>query len=98
MKITGKTEEDRLILVLEGVIDSTNAEEAQEEFNRITADNPATLVTIDAAGLEYISSAGLRVILNLVKSGREVSVIHPSEAIYDVFDITGFTNFINIEK
>ena len=48
--------------------------------------------------MNYISSAGLRVIIKVVKQGKNVTVINVSPEVYDVFKVSGFTNFIDVEK
>ena len=57
-----------------------------------------TAVILDAKGTRYISSAGLRVVLNLKKRYDKVSVINTSIEVYDVFEMTGFTNLVTVEK
>ena len=55
-------------------------------------------INLDAQGMKYISSAGLRVVLNLKKKFENVSVINTSVAVYDIFEMTGFTNIVTVEK
>jgi len=55
-------------------------------------------IVLDAQGMKYISSAGLRVVLNLKKKFENVSVINTSIAVYDIFEMTGFTNIVTVEK
>ena len=55
-------------------------------------------IVLDAQGMKYISSAGLRVVLNLKKKFDNVSVINASVAVYDIFEMTGFTNIVTVEK
>jgi anti-sigma B factor antagonist len=57
-------------------------------------------LVIDLKDLEYISSAGLRVLMGLVKIMKdqgEMKVINPSEVVMDVFSLTGFDSILNIE-
>ena len=57
-------------------------------------------LVLDFAGLEYISSAGLRVILKMQKFMNvkgTMKLIHVSDIIQDVFDITGFADILSIE-
>ena len=83
---------------ISGRIDSNNA----AEFEKLLFDaaaGAAAGVTLDAAELLYISSAGLRVFLKLKKAvSGEVSVINASPEVYDIFDVTGFTNLLNVSK
>ena len=55
-------------------------------------------IVLDAQGMKYISSAGLRVVLNLKKKFENVTVINTSVAVYDIFEMTGFTNIVTVEK
>lgn len=77
---------------IKGKIDSANAAGFEKEIM-------AALPTeIDAAGLEYISSAGLRVLLKLKKTVGDVTVVNTSSEVYEILDVTGFTNILNVKK
>lgn len=93
-----KVENGKLVIALAGRIDSNNSEEIEKEINDIRENNQADGLILDAENLEYISSAGLRVILRLKKSEKDFKVINASYEVYDVFDMTGFTEMIDIEK
>lgn len=81
---------------ISGKIDANNAKKFE---NELLAAAVGSNVTLDAGELEYISSAGLRVLLKLKKqSGGEVNVINVSPEVYDIFDVTGFTNILNVKK
>ena len=83
---------------ISGRIDSNNAKQFEDELLAAVGENKDA-VTIDAADAEYISSAGLRVFLKLKKSiNGDVSVINVSNDLYDIFDVTGFTNILNVSK
>ncbi|MBQ3285015.1 MAG: STAS domain-containing protein [Ruminococcus sp.] len=77
---------------IKGKIDSTNAPVFEKEIMA------ALLTEIDASGLEYISSAGLRVLLKLTKAVGDVTVCNVSSEVYDILDVTGFTSILNIKK
>ena len=51
---------------------------------------------MDCSDLEYISSAGLRVILRLRKQDSELKVTNVSSEVYEIFDMTGFTEMMEI--
>ncbi|MCF0228689.1 MAG: anti-sigma factor antagonist [Parasporobacterium sp.] len=87
-----------LTISLEGRIDSSNAESTGKELTDIIAANSHDSIIIDVEDLEYISSAGLRVILKIRKSEPTLKIINASPAVYEVFDITGFTEMLTIEK
>ena len=55
-------------------------------------------VTLDAEALEYISSAGLRVILRLKKTYSDLQVINASPEVYEIFEMTGFTEMMTVKK
>ena len=77
---------------IKGKIDSTNAPEFEQELM-------AALPTeLDAAELEYISSAGLRALLRLAKNVGDVTLYNVSIDVYEIFDVTGFTNILNVKK
>ena len=85
-------------LKISGRIDSNNAKQFEDELLAAVGENKDA-VAIDAADAEYISSAGLRVFLKLKKSiNGDVSVINVSNDLYDIFDVTGFTNILRVTK
>lgn len=90
--------EDVLTIGLKGHIDSTNADKVEAEINEARLGNEEKHLVIDAQNLEYISSAGLRVILRLKKADNELKIINTSSEVYEIFDITGFTEMMNVEK
>ena len=72
-------ENNILTIRLEGRIDSTNAPAVEADILQALNDNPGTALTIDADKLEYISSAGLRVLMKLRKQiGKPLSVVNVS--------------------
>lgn len=89
---------DVLYLFPHGRIDSTNADTAEKELKEQLDANSHASVTLDVEDLEYISSAGLRVILRLRKDEPTLKVINASSEVYDIFDMTGFTEMIPVEK
>ena len=87
-----------LYIQLEGRIDSNNAESVAEEINGIINENNFENLVLDADLLEYISSAGLRIVLRLRKAHPSLSIINVPSDVYEVFDMTGFTEMMKIEK
>lgn len=87
-----------LTLFPEGRIDSSNADAVGAEIENILSSSEYENLVIDAEGLEYISSAGLRVILRVRKANPEVKIVNASAEIYDIFEMTGFTEMMTIEK
>lgn len=87
-----------LTLVLAGRLDTTTAPQLEAEIRAIEAD--VTALTLDLASLEYLSSAGLRVILSaqkLMNHQGKMTVRHVNETVMEVFDITGFVDILTIE-
>ena len=82
---------------LTGRIDSSNAAEIEKKINEQIGDYTGEL-ELDATDLEYISSAGLRVILRLKKANDTVKVINCNSEIYEIFDMTGFSEMMDISK
>lgn len=97
-RISYRLDGDTLYISIAGRIDASNSIEAETEIFKIREDHPGTHTVIDANSLEYISSAGLRIILRLRKEEKDISVINVSPDVYDIFSMTGFTDMINIEK
>ena len=57
-------------------------------------------LTLDFEALEYVSSAGLRVILKaqkMMNAAGKMKIVHVNESIMEIFEITGFTGILNIE-
>ena len=98
MMVESKRENDTLIITLPERIDASNAAEAESEIESLRDLENQENVILDADNLQYISSAGLRIIIKLVKREKSVTVINVSPAVYDIFEVSGFTNFITIVK
>ena len=98
MNITFRLDKDILYIAIEGRIDASNAAEAEEKIFSIKNDNPGKHTVLDADKLEYISSAGLRVILRIRKEEPKLAIINVASEVYEVFDMTGFTDMVTIEK
>ena len=98
MNVTFRLDKDILYIAVEGRIDASNAAEAEDKIFSIKNDNPGKHTVLDADKLEYISSAGLRVILRLRKEEPKLAIINVASDVYEVFDMTGFTDMVTIEK
>ena len=98
MNVTFRLDKDILYIAIEGRIDASNAAEAEEQIFKIKNDNPGKHTVLDADKLEYISSAGLRVILRLRKEEPKLVIINVASDVYEVFDMTGFTDMVTVEK
>ena len=98
MDVTYRLDKDILYISVEGRIDASNAAAAEEKIFDIKKANPGMHTVIDADKLEYISSAGLRVILRLRKEEPKLAIINVAADVYEVFDMTGFTDMVTVEK
>ena len=98
MNITYRTDKNILYISVEGRIDASNAGIAEEKIFEIRKQNADKHTVIDADNLEYISSAGLRVILKIRKEEPKLAIINVAPEVYEVFDMTGFTDMITVEK
>ena len=87
-----------LTVKLAGRIDSGNAAEVEKAIAEIRGANPASSLVFDCEELAYISSAGLRVILRCKKSVKDTSLINVSSEVYDIFDMTGFVEMMDVRK
>ena len=91
-------ENNTLMIFLEGKIDSLSAPVLEEEINQIRRNCPAETIVLDCDKLEYTTSAGLRVILRLKQEVDNTRLINAHSEIYDIFDMTGFTEMMTVEK
>lgn len=96
--VTKRIEDNILYLELNGRIDSSNADQAEEEIQAIKAAHPDLQSVLDAEHLEYLSSAGLRVILRMRKDTADLKIINVNTEVYEILDMTGFTDMITVEK
>lgn len=98
MTIDKKQSGDNLTFGLEGRLDTTTAPQLEGELKR-SLDGIKELV-LDIEKLEYISSAGLRVLLSAQKvmnKQGEMKITGANEAIMEIFEVTGFVDILNIE-
>ena len=98
MTITKNQNGTNLEIALEGRLDTMTAPELEAELNQ-SLDGVEAL-TLDFSKLDYISSAGLRVLLSAhkVMSGKGgMKVTHVNEIVQEVFEVTGFCDILNIE-
>ena len=98
MTIETKRNEKELIVALSGRLDTTTAPTLEKAIGENI--NGIEKLTLDFKGLEYISSAGLRVVLNTQKKMQqigEMKVINVCEEVMEVFEITGFVDILVIE-
>ncbi|MBQ7170804.1 MAG: anti-sigma factor antagonist [Clostridia bacterium] len=98
MNLTHASDNGALTIGIAGHIDSTNAAELEKEVSALCERFQPTSVSLDCDKLAYISSAGLRVVLRLKKAIADTKLINVSPEVYEVFDMTGFTEMMEIRK
>lgn len=87
-----------LTMKITGRLDTVTAPELESELN--SSLTGVKDLTLDCEGLEYISSAGLRVLLKaqkLMTVQGSMKLIHVNESVMEVFDITGFSDILTVE-
>ncbi len=97
MTIDCKKDGTELTLSLEGRLDASTAFQLDEMINNNISG--ATKITFDCVSLEYLSSAGLRVLLNTQKVMNKqgtMELIHVSESVRDVFALTGLLDILTV--
>lgn len=98
LNITKKQEGTALTVALEGRLDTNTAPDFQAEVEPLLGS--LSELTLDCEALDYISSAGLRVLLTfeqeLEEQGKTLQLCHVNDIIRDVFDVTGFLEILTI--
>ena len=90
---------ETLTVILPETIDTTNAVEVEESLlNVIESNKPFSELVFNAEKLSYISSVGLRVMLRVKKENDSLVINDVNSDVYDVFEMTGFTEIIDIKK
>ncbi len=98
MTITKSQEGKNVTLALEGRLDTVTSPELEAELKQCM--EGADSLTMDFSKLEYISSAGLRVLLSAHKTMSRkggMTIQHVNEIVSEVFDVTGFADILNIQ-
>ena len=90
-------EKEVLILKPTGEITSSNAIEVEASIEDIIKNNKFDKLILDFLELNYTSSAGLRVILRLKQKYKNVSIINGNSNVYDILEMTGFTNILDVK-
>ena len=98
LNITKTAGDAALTVALEGRLDTTTAPQLEGDMKEALTGVAA--LTMDLAKLDYISSAGLRVLLSLQKQMNRqgaMKIVHANETIMEIFDVTGFSDILTIE-
>ena len=99
MNITHRIDKDILYIAIEGRVDASNAAEAENRIFSIKNANPGKHTVVDADGLAYISSAGLRVLLSaqkIMNRQGSMKVTGVNEIVMEIFEVTGFSDILTI--
>ncbi len=98
MEISTRTSNDTHIVAIAGSMDSTTSPEAQKALDGVLA--VASKVALDFTKLDYISSAGLRVVLGAAKtllaSGGSLGIFGLNPSVREVFEISGFSTILAV--
>ena len=101
MQIKTAVSNNKLVITLSGRLDTITSPQLEEEISHISLDE-IEIIILDIKELEYISSAGLRLILKIHKKmsakGGVLKLINVNEMISEVFYMTGMSDFLDIEK
>lgn len=99
MDITTRTQNDVTIVAFRGSLDSKTSPQAQQALDGILAGGSRKLL-VDFAALDYISSAGLRVLLATAKrlsgAGSTLRLFGLNDTVREVFEISGFTTIFTV--
>lgn len=98
LNISKESNATSLVVTLEGRLDTTTAPDLEKELKDSLDD--VTELIMDFEKLEYISSAGLRVLLSaqkIMSRQGEMKLINVSNTIMEIFEVTGFVDILTIE-
>ena len=87
-----------LTVSLDGRLDTEAATSFEAELVEICRNNPHESVVFDAEKLQYVASSGLRTMLKMAKTEKNFSIENVSDAVYSVFEMTGFSRIMTIRK
>ncbi len=98
LTITKKKDGDALVVYLQGRLETTTAPQFSAELK--DALDGVVSLTLDMEKLDYISSAGLRVLLTVQKRMNvqgTMKILHINETVQEIFEITGFSEIFTVE-
>ena len=96
--MTDQSRQNTIKIPLSGRIDSNNAAKTEQNLLTAIANRQGCPIVLDASALSYISSAGLRVLLRIKKNHPDLTLTDVSSDVYEILEMTGFTEILNIEK
>lgn len=100
MKTTILEQDERIVAVLEGELDTAAAQEVETALQPLSSNSSRDII-FDCANLDYIASSGLRILLSILKSakanGHKVVLKDVNDEIKNVFKLTGFISLFDFE-
>ena len=100
MEITRTLGEDTITIAVEGRLDTVTSSQLEQEVSEVFEEEKSTII-FDFTSLEYISSAGLRVLLAAQKQvnalGTEMRIVGANDVVKEIFEITGFSDIMQID-
>lgn len=98
MEVSYQIENEKLVIAIAGQVDSATAPQMEEKMRGILKDHPKNSIVLDLDKLDYTTSAGLRVILRLKQDVDDTRIVNAHPELYDILDMTGFTELMDVEK
>ncbi len=98
LEIKTEKSNDKFIVILGGRLDIATAPELEKILPEMDG---IKQVVVDMAELTYLSSAGLRVLkkmINKIDNSKDMEILNASDEVFDVLDITGFADMVNIKR
>lgn len=96
--LTYEIKDEILYLIPQGRIDANNVAVVNEVVTKALSEYMGNIVVMDCDNLVYISSAGLREVLKIKKQKNNFKLINVCPDVYEIFDMTGFTEMMEIER
>ncbi|MCR5346873.1 MAG: anti-sigma factor antagonist [Fretibacterium sp.] len=91
--------DNQLVFTVEGRVDSVTVKEFEDMVTRERTAHPEGGIVFDCADLEYISSAGLRILLSLRKKEKEpIQLINVSPKVNEILEVTGFSQLFEVSR
>lgn len=93
-----KYENNTLTILLSGRIDTNTSTSIEKEIFEILENNPCDVLILNFEHVDFVSSAGLRVILRIKKKKPTLKILNVVPDVYEVFEMTGFSEMMEIER
>lgn len=91
-------ENQTLTLYFSGEINSSNADEIEQNVDSILSSSAFSTVLVDLGEVPYVSSAGLRIFVRIRQQCDDVSLINAPGVVYEVLEMVGLPNLMRVEK